>query len=104
VALVGVAGIWPGAALIASLPAGLYALVLAWLAGQGTLELADWRAGLAIPAYAVALHVGYGAGYLVALVRPDGYAGKRIDWDGLRAFAAQSIQSNSSPVRPESFR
>jgi len=47
-------------------PACLYATVLAVLSWQGMFAIADVRAGLLVPLYAVTIHLSYGLGYLWA--------------------------------------
>jgi len=45
-------------------PMALYALALGILAFQGSRFTRDWRVGLLVPFYAMAMHLGYGLGYL----------------------------------------
>lgn len=55
----------PQLLLPASLPACLYVLVLVILAIQGAICMRSLAAGLVVPVYAAAMHLGYGLGYLV---------------------------------------
>jgi len=52
-------------AMLASLPGCLYLLALVMLAFQGAICLKSPAAGLLVPVYGLAMHLGYGAGYLV---------------------------------------
>lgn len=59
----------PKMVLTVALPLGLYCVSLVALAVHGAVALRDVRALYAIPAYAVSIHLGYGVGYLAALLR-----------------------------------
>jgi glycosyltransferase involved in cell wall biosynthesis len=54
------------------LPALSYALMLAILAVQGAWALRDIRAAVVVPVCALAIHFGYGVGYLAAWLRTGG--------------------------------
>lgn len=57
---------WPVAAPILFVPLVVYVLVLAILAVQGGVMIGEARAACVIPFYALAMHIGYGCGYLAA--------------------------------------
>lgn len=63
-----VASPWLGPALAPwiSLPLAVYLVVLGILAIQAGMALGELRAALAVPVYALAMHLGYGCGYLAA--------------------------------------
>jgi len=58
---------WPAASVVAISPLLLYACLLVFLSLEGVMALADLRAVILIPVMTSAIHLGYGAGYLVAL-------------------------------------
>lgn len=55
----------PGLLRVLSLPACLYVLALVILALQGAVSLRSPAAALFVPIYAIAMHAGYGLGYLL---------------------------------------
>ncbi len=76
--------------VVAAIPPAAYGAMLAIVAFQGAICLRDPRALVAVPAYAVAVHMGYGLGYLTAalgLVHPP---------IGFDSGAVPNVQSLSS--------
>ena len=71
----------PSLSLWVALPALSYVLMLAILAVQGAWALRDIRAAVVVPVCALAIHFGYGAGYLAAWIRADSQASRfwRLD-------------------------
>lgn len=51
------------------IPLGVYGMLLAVLAIQGAVSLKNIAVGAVLPAYAVAMHLGYGLGYLRECLR-----------------------------------
>lgn len=66
-ALIGL--LFPALAKAAAVPAALYAVVLVLIGMQGGFVLKDVRAVLLLPVYAALMHLGYGAGYLFAILK-----------------------------------
>ncbi|MDR3637965.1 MAG: glycosyltransferase [Isosphaeraceae bacterium] len=63
-ASLGLGLLWPAHAAWFSIPGVLYALLIGILAVQGVWVLRDLRAALVVPLCALAIHFGYGIGYL----------------------------------------
>ena len=72
-----------------AVPLALYAIILGVLAVQGCVDMKDWRALAGIPAYAVALHLGHGVGYL------GGYLGL-LHAKGEHMLATKVVEGSSS--------
>jgi hypothetical protein len=64
------AALWPGWAALWGGPGLAYLALLAVLAVQGVWALGEARAAAVVPLYALGMHLGYGLGYLAALVAP----------------------------------
>lgn len=67
--------------MLSDLPRSQYLAVLGFLAIQGALALGEPRAAMAVPAYALAMHLGYGCGYLAARLGLSSFLPKRWSHD-----------------------
>jgi glycosyltransferase involved in cell wall biosynthesis len=84
--------LWPSVRMFAAVPWVVYVMALTAVAIQGALGLGEPLAAAVVPCYALMIHLGYGLGYLAAVIGAvDVHADLHpADWDALRSNEGRS--------------